>query len=57
MLEAIKDNTTPRGIYSATFGLNSKPCWWVSDKRAKEILSYFETGNIYISSYLNSIII
>jgi hypothetical protein len=42
MLEAIKDNnTTPRGIYLANFGLNSKPCWWVSGKRTKYILSLF----------------
>ena len=28
MLEAIKENTTPRGIYLADFGVNnSKPCW------------------------------
>ena len=39
MLEAIKDNTTPQGIFLANFGLNSKPCWWVAGKRAKYILS------------------
>ena len=41
MLEAIIDNTSPRGIYLADFGVNSKPCRWVLGKRAKYILSLF----------------
>ncbi len=52
MLEAIKDNTTPRGIYLADFGVSSKPCWWVSGKRALSLFLLILKRTIYVITKL-----